>query len=196
VQQGGDTGIHRLQYPAGSAAGTYQVAAQSALFRYIHYRDKNGAEHYTDQSLETLTDVAEVLDTSLDLYFMKSTFAVGGWTDPAPVGQYLEIVPLSDLSAIRAGDSVRFKLLLGGKSWNLQAGSPKLTAHSPPFGSGFGLVSSVKYGEAELRLPSAGMWRIGVRVHGNAADHAPVAGKAGPDEPIYIESTFVLNVRP
>jgi hypothetical protein len=196
VQRGGDSGSHRLQYPSGSVPGTYQVAAQSDLFRYIEYRDKSGEDRYTDRPLAELVDVDRVLSTSREIFFMKTAFAVGGWTDPAPVGHYLEIVPLSDLSALRPGDTVRFKVLLDGKSWNPAAGAPQISAHSPSFGDGWGLVAPVKYGEAEFRLPNAGMWRIEARVQGKSRDHPGVAGSTEPDEPIYIESTFVLQVRP
>jgi hypothetical protein len=196
VQRGGDAGVHRLQYPTGSASGTYQVAAQSELFRYIHYRDARGEEHYTDRPLDELKDIERVLSSSREIFFMKTVFAVGGWTDAAPVGQFLEIVPLSDLSAVRAGDVVRFKVLLDGKSWNPELGAPQISAHSASFGEGWGLVSSLKYGEAELRLPNAGMWRIEARLHGRNRDFATLAANADPEEPIYIESTFVLHVRP
>ena len=196
VQRGGETGSHRLQYPPGSTSGTYQVTAQSELFRYIHYRDTRGQDRYTDRALEELDDVEQVLDTSFEIFFMKTAFAVGGWTDPAPAGQHLEIVPLTDLSNVRSGDVVRFKVLLDGGAWDASLGSPQISAHSAAFGDRWGLVSALKYGEGELRLPSAGMWRIEARLQGKARDFSKLAANAEGDAPIYVESTFVLHVQP
>ena len=45
----------------------------------------------------------------------KSFFTVGQWTDPNPVGHLLEIIPTSDLSKVKAGELVSFKVLYKGK---------------------------------------------------------------------------------
>ena len=199
VQAGGDVGVRKITFSSSSTQGTYQVAGQTPVYQYTHYRDQAGNEHYTDQPIKKVKDVAEVIDRSFEIMFMKSTFDVGGWTEPQPLGQLFEIVPLSDLSALRVGDTVRFKVLFDGRAWNPQRGSPQITAQSMNLGNRWGLYSPLAFGEGEFRVLHAGLWKINARFNapvGTDERYKKLAPGAAADDPIYFETTFVMNVAP
>lgn len=199
MQPDGDIGVRKLIFGAQTRNGTYQLAAQTPLVRLVTYRDKQGVEHTSEKPLAQLTDVAEVLGTELEINFLKAAFAVGGWSEPAPLGHALEIVPLTDLNEARAGDIVRFKVLLNGKAFIPGGHDAQIVAYSPSFGDRWGLHSTLEYGEAELRLPQGGMWRVQVSFAGSNQDVDAFrkidTGKAK-SLPLLIESSFVFNLRP
>jgi uncharacterized GH25 family protein len=194
-----DNGARKLVVPPGARKGTYQLAARTPLVRLIHYRDKQGKSRYSEAPVATLKDVAEVLDTKLELNLMKAAFVAGGWTDPAPLGHALEIVPLSDLGAARPGDVVRFKVLLDGKAWNPTEGEAYITAHNAAFGKRWAMHSTLEAGEGEFRVPTAGPWRVDAAFRGLNTDVAAYEGQGGTKGeplPLLIESTFVFYVAP
>lgn len=199
VQVDPDIGVRKVAIGAGARKGTYQVAARTPLVRVVHYRDKQGKDRYSDQPVAKLKDVAEVLETRLEMNLMKAAFVVGGWSDPAPLGQPLEIVPLTDLSEARVGDVARFKVLLNGKAWVPAEGEAYLTAHNASFGNRWAIHSTLQAGEGEFRLPAAGQWRVDVAFRGRNTEvdaYRDQGGAKGEPLPLIIESTFVFSLAP
>jgi uncharacterized GH25 family protein len=199
VQAAGDTGVRKLALSAQTKQGTYQVAAQTPVYEYTKYRDRAGAEHYTDAPVATLKDVATILNRSFEVMFMKAAFTVGDWSEPAPVGQLLEIVPLSNLAAVKVGDVVRFKVLFDGRAWNPVGVSPQITAQNMSLGDRWGIYSPLIVGAGELRVSHAGLWKINARFQaavGSDERYQILAPKAPADARIFFESTFVMNVAP
>jgi hypothetical protein len=199
VQPDGDVGVRKLAFNPETQKGTYQLAGQTPLVRLTNYRDKQGKEQTSEKPLTQLADVAEVLGTNLEINFMKAAFAVGGWTDPAPVGHALEIVPLIDLSEARSGDVVRFKILLNGKAYIPKGHDGYITAYNMSFGDRWGLHSILEHGEGEFRVPQAGLWRVDVSFQGTNQDvdaYKKIDTGKQRSLPLLVESSFVFNVRP
>lgn len=197
VQPDSDIGVRKLTFDARAAKGTYQIAGQTPLVRLTTYRDKQGREQTTEQPLKELRDVDKVLGTDLEINYMKAVFNVGGWTEPAPVGHALEIVPLSDLKGASVGDVVRFKVLLNGKPLILKGHDAHLTASNAGLGDRWGMQSTLERGEGEFRISQAGLWRVDVSYTGTNKDvdvFRDIDGAKTQSFPLLIESTFVFNV--
>lgn len=194
VQPGGDTGRRKFIINARSDKGTYQLVARTPVARLVFYRDEQGEEQYIDQNLTTVPEGVEITRRQLGVNLMQAVFAVGGWTEPAPVGLPLEIVPLSDLHEVGVGDKVRFKVLLNGRAFNPSVGEAEITAYNMSFGDRWGLHSVLKYGEGEFRLSEAGLWRVDARFRGHAADVDAYSG--GENLPLSVETSFVFHVKP
>jgi hypothetical protein len=205
VQPETDIGIRKVVFGPESSKGTYQLFAQSSVYQYIVYRDRKGEKRYSDQPYSTLEDVAKVESVSRDVYFMKAVHASGAWSEPAALGAILEIVPLTDLSSAKPGDLVRFKVLRDGAAWTTGGDSALLTAFSPAYGDRWGIQSSLKYGEAEFRLPVGGAWRVAIHFKGRSGDYPklvpaargePVPGVKSEDVDLYVQTSLVFNVKP
>ncbi len=199
VQADSDIGVRKLAFGATTIKGTYQLAGQTPLVRLINYRDENGKEQTSEKPLSELKNVAEVHGTELEINFMKAAFSVGGWSEPAPVGHPLEIMPLSDLSEVHGGDVVRFKVLLNGNAFIPKGHDTQITASNMSFGDRWGMRSELKYGEGEFRIPQAGLWRIDVIFDGTNQDidlYRKIETGKAQILPLRIESSFVFNARP
>jgi hypothetical protein len=192
---GGDTGQRKLALADG-ARGTYQIAAESPVFRYVHYRDKAGAEHYYDGPEAGLKNLAEVLDVSHEVFYLKSAFTAGGWTDVTAAKQLLEIVPVTDLHGARPGTLVRLRVLLRGKPWDTERGPALVTAQNQAFGDRWGLSSALSNGIAEFRVPTAGLWRFDVRHDTLASSFPELVPSAKAGELLVINASFTIHVRP
>ena len=133
------------------------------------------------------------------MMYMKAMFAVGGWSEPKPVGQLFEIVPLSDLNAAKVGDIVRFKVLLDGRAWTPKDMAPQLTAQNTAFGDAWGVFIPLTYGEGSFRLTHSGLWKLHARFRapiGSDELYTKLVPGAPKEAPIHFESTFVMNVKP
>jgi hypothetical protein len=201
LQRGGDTGVRKIAFGAEATKGTYQIAAQSALLQYITYRNGKGEETSSDQPYAALRDVKEVVEVARDLFFMKAMYSVGGWSDPAALDQAFEIVPLADLSGLKVGDRVRFKVLLNGAAWKASGGS--ISAENAAFGDRWGIESTLKYSEGEFRIPAAGLWRVDAYLETRSGDFpkliagaSPVPGIKSEDVPLHLYTSLVFHVRP
>ena len=114
--------------------------------------------------------------------FAKTYVSVGEWSEPKSVGDALEIIPLSDLSNLKVGDEVKFKILADGKLVEGGEGSPKLKAYGELFGNddGYAIVSAINYGVATIKVTAPGRWIVAtntIKLVGK--DNAPnLIGKA------------------
>jgi hypothetical protein len=200
-----DIGIRKIAFGPESRKGTYQVFARSSVYQYIVYRDGKGEKRYSDQPYSTLEDLAKVESVFRDVYFMKAVHASGAWSEPAVLGEVLEIVPLTDLASAKPGDLVRFKVLLDGAAWTAGGDSSLLTASSPAFGDRWGIQSSLKYGEGEFRLPVGGLWRVAIHFKGRSGDYPKIVpvtreqtvpGVKSEDVELYVQASLVFHVKP
>lgn len=194
VQAGGDIAQRKFIIGPTTAKGTYQLAARTPVARVVFYVDAQGQQHYVDANLSKVPDGVTITRIQLGVNFMKAVFAVGGWTEPAPLGLPLEIVPLSDLHAAGVGDKVRFKVLLNGKPLNPSEGEAHISAYNMSFGDRWGLVSELKYGEGEFRVPVAGLWRVDANFRGRSPDVDEMRKLEA--LPVSMETSFVFNVTP
>ena len=147
------------------AKGVYTVAATSQKAYYTIYLDKNSKQHFKPKAKDELPDIATLITSTEYQAFAKSYFSVDKWDEQKPIGHALEIIPLTDLSNVKAGDLVKFKVLFNGKPLNVSFKSIEyLTATSNSFGQedGYQLFSYILNGVAQFRLPSKGQWLLNI----------------------------------
>lgn len=190
-QVGGDTGQRKFSVTDEAVKGTYQLSARTPLNHVVSYEDEAGNMVYVNTNRDRLPDGIKVSGEGYNVLFAKAVFTAGKWSDPAPLGLPLEIVPLSDLHEAGAGDKVRFQVLINGKPYTKEA---HIYAYNASFGDRWGLVSELKAGEGEFRLPVSGPWRIHVEYEGKSHDFDAYKNKK--DMLIIMKSSLVFNASP
>ena len=145
---GGDVGARRITISEESKPGTYQVALMGKDNFYTNYVDQKGRKRWAPKSMDQLKDAKKVLASFFYKPSAKSYFTVNKWSQPKPLGHDLEIMPLTDLSNVRVGDKVDFKV----------------TATSNTFGGPdkFTLAATIAGGKGGFRMPTAGQWVVSV----------------------------------
>lgn len=162
----GDIGARKIILKEGCKAGTYQVGLKSAENYYTNYINEKGRKKWALKPKDEITDAKEIIRGMLYKAVAVSYFSFDKWTAPKSIGNDLEILPVSDLSNVRVGDLVKFKILFRGKELTT---SPEnsieyITAVSNSFGGPdkFKLSSMIFGGKGQFRMPAAGQWLVNV----------------------------------
>jgi uncharacterized GH25 family protein len=114
TQAGHYFGQH-VKFQEDSSKGTYQVALTSKQYQYTVWVNKKGRVKWGEKTLDEIKDAREIKVSKRHFYSAKAFLTVGEWTEPKPLGHPLEIIPMTDLSQVKVGDEVSFKVLLNGK---------------------------------------------------------------------------------
>lgn len=157
----GDLGLRKIALGEKTKPGTHQVTLETQPLFFTVYLDKNGKQRMAPKPMDEVEDAARVLASIKYQSYAKAMFSVGKWTAPEPLGYDLELLPLTDLSAVGAGDLVRFRLTYKGNPVNTTERAIRtLTCVSNVYGGpdGFELTAMVIGGEAQFRIPAAGQW--------------------------------------
>ncbi len=163
----GDAGLRKLRLTDKVKPGTYQVALASADNYYSTYLDEKGHKKWVPKAMNQVEGAKEVLAGMKYKSYAKAFFTVGGkWTEPNPLGNDLELMPLTDLSRVHAGDMVSFSVTLLGKPLTTmpEKSLEYITATSNTFGGpdGFFLAAMLHKGKGSFRFPTAGQWVVNV----------------------------------
>jgi len=131
-------------------------------------------------------------------FLAKSYLTAGAWTNPAPLGHGLEIIPRTDLSNLRVGDLVEVDVLFYGQPLTVSAKSMEfITAHTQSFGQsdGFTLFSYLMDGKAQFRVQSSGQWMINVNHKDDVTADGPMKELVGKADQVYhgASLTFTVN---
>lgn len=163
---GGDVGARRITISEESKPGTYQVALVGKDNYYSNFIDKKGKKRWAQKSMDQLKDAKKVLASFFYKPSAKSYFTVNKWSQPKPLGHDLEIMPMGDLSNVRVGDKVDFKVTFMGKPVTTHPvkGFEYITATSNTFGGPdkFTLAAIIHGGKGGFRFPTAGQWVVSV----------------------------------
>lgn len=157
----GDMGTLKIPYTGKMAEGVYQVVTESKDNYYTMYLDVNGKQKMAMKSKKEIQDAGKILQSMRCNMSGKAFFAHGKWEEPKPAGLDLEVIPLDDLTNLRAGDTVSFAVTFKGEPVNTgMKGHYTMTLSSNSFGGpdGFFLGSHVHGGKASFRVPAAGQW--------------------------------------
>ncbi|WP_147820746.1 DUF4198 domain-containing protein [Salidesulfovibrio onnuriiensis] len=195
----GDLGLRKIARTRDSAPGTYQVVAQSRPMYFTSYLDAKGKQRMAPLSLDQIKDIKTPLVSMKYMSYAKSFFALDQWTAPEPVGHDLELMPLTDLSDLHAGDLVRFKVTFKGKPVSADAKAMhSMTCTSNTFGGPdkFHLDSYLMNGEAQFRMPSAGQWVANVYYKQEVAGSPQLENEKGKCTVIYTAGTIGFTVKP
>ncbi len=175
----GDMYCRNVRFSKDAPQGTYQVAATTNKIQFAMWKDAKGRQKWGRKSLDQIKDAKKILASIQYQSFAKSFVKVGKWTESKPLGHDLELIPLTDLSQVRVGDEVVFKVLLLGKPVQPDKnGLPDLKAYGELYGAdgSFGLRGMIFNGIAKIRVTAPGRWLATVNVT------KPVNKENGPKE--------------
>lgn len=160
-----DLACQKIAFKEPVGKGMYLVEATSKKTFYTQYIDTKGRKRLALKPKDAIEDIKNVNFSVQYQSFAKSYLSFGEWKQPRPTGHALEIIPLSDLSQIKTGDLVKFKVLFNGEPLSSTASTVEyLTAYSPSFGisENFALYSPLLKGKAQFRIQSRGQWFVNI----------------------------------
>jgi len=195
----GDLGLRKVTLAEGTKKGTYQVLAETVPMFFTQYIDTKGKERMAAKPIDAIKDLSSVLAAVKHQSIAKAFFAIGEWTEPKPAGCDLEIIPLTDMSDIHAGDMVEFMVTFRGKPVNTDSKNIRyLTCASNTFGGpdGFHLGAMVMNGKAGFRIPTSGQWVANIFYSETVADNPELANLKDKCSMVYTAATAFFNVRP
>lgn len=197
---GGDTGVHKMTLKDDARKGTYQVAAVSRDNFYSTYIDLKGRHKWAHTTMDKVKNVKKVVEGMKFTTYAKSFFTVGKWTQPSALGFDLEILPLTDLSHVRAGEMVEFDVKLLGRSLNTipERAFEYMTLTSNTFGGpdGFTLATLVYNGKASFRIPTAGQWVANIYTRQAVTPDGPLKALVGKCTNVLYAATVSFTVNP
>jgi uncharacterized GH25 family protein len=185
-----DTGLQKIALKKGSQKGVYKIEAQSKPTFYTQYINQKGQTRLKLTSKDNISDIKKVLMSVKFEAFATSYLTLGtSWKQPKELDKGLELIPLTDLSNVRIGELVRFKVLFYGKPLSVSAKSMDyISASSNTFGQkdGFALMSYIKDGIAQFRVQSAGQWIV-------TCNHKDTVDKEGKLKSLFGKVNYVFN---
>ncbi len=193
-----DMALQKIALKMDAAQGVYQVAAVSTPSFFTQYIDKNGKERLQMKPRDSIKDIDTILMSVKYQAFAKSYLTAGAWTNPAPLGHGLEIIPRTDLSDLHVGDMVEVDVLFYGKPLTATAKSIEyITAHGAGFGQseGFSLFSYLMDGKAQFRVQSAGQWMISVNHKDDVTAGGPLGDLVGKADQVYHGASLTFTVK-
>ncbi len=175
----GDAFCRKLFFQKDAPKGTYQLAAVIKKTQFSVWIDKKGHTKWGRTYLDDIKNPKEIKGSLNFQSFAKAFVKIGEWTEPKPLGHDLELIPLTDLSQVRVGDEVTFKVLLLGKPVQPDKnGLPNLHAYGEFYGENgsYDLRGRISNGIAKIRVTAPGRWLATVNVR------KPVNKENGPKE--------------
>lgn len=197
--QPGDLGLNKISLTEDAPLGTYQVAATPKITCFTYYENKEGKKKLVLQYLDEIQDMDKIIASMRCSFSGKSFFTMDHWTKPEPLGFDLEILPENDLTNVRAGDLVTFRVLFNGEplssSWS---GLEYMTAQSPSFGGpdNNSLYCKLFSGIGKLRIPAAGQWVVSVHTIRDVDKEPSLASFKGKTKMLFYSTTLTFSVRP
>ncbi len=196
----GDLAARKIILGKDSPNGLYQVSAESKDNYWTCYIDEKGRQRWAAKPMNEVTGAKKILRGMRYHPFAVSYFTVGKWQTPKSLGQELEIIPMTDLSTVHAGDLVKFKVLFMGKELNTDPSLSLeyITAKSDAFGAAekFSLASLLFNGEGQFRLPAAGNWLINVYTRQDVTRDNALKHLAGKCTTVLYSSSLTFTVKP
>ena len=175
----GDMYVRKLFFKKNAPQGTYQVAAKMKKTQFSLWIDQKGRQKWGHTYLNDIKEFKKILLCLNFQSFAKSFVTVGKWAEPKPLGHDLELIPLTDLSQVKVGDEVVFKVLLPGKpvQQNME-GLPDLKVFGEHYGADGShcLRGAIFNGIAKIRVTAPGRWLAVVDIR------KPVNKENGPKE--------------
>lgn len=83
----------------------------SKPYQWSLWKDKRGRVRWGDKALNEIKNAREVFISRVFHYYGKAILLIGKWSEAKPLGHELEIIPITDLSQVKTGDEVTFKVL-------------------------------------------------------------------------------------
>ena len=194
-----NVGLQKIALKKDSTQGTYLIHAKQKPTFYTNYIDTKDRKRIKLTTKDKIKDIKKVL-FSVQWEGSGSTYlTIGKWSEQKATNKGFEIVPKSDLSNLKAGDTVEFEVLFYGKPYDSLAkkGEAKLTLFSNPRsqGEGLSLTAPVKNGIAKFEVPSKGQWMLMAILNQQVKKEGELKDLHGKVNSVMFSSTLTLNVK-
>lgn len=174
----GDAFVKKLYFDKEAPKGVYQFAASNEGVQFSLWLDEKGRQKWGRKYLDELKDAKEIQLCWVFKSYAKAWASVGEWSEPKPLGHPLEFVPISDLTNVKVGDEVEFRVLFMGEplhSVSPTGGLPdSIKAYNELLGDTF-VGAYVKRGKLKFRVLKPGRWLMTLNVT------KPVSQKVAPE---------------
>ncbi len=196
----GDLAARKIILGKDSPTGVYQVSAESKDNYWTYYIDKKGRKKWAAKPMNEVTDAKRIIRGMRYHPFAVSYFTVGKWQTPKSLGQELEIIPMTDLSNVHAGDLVKFKVMFMGKELTTDPSLSLeyITAKSDAFGAAenFSIASLLFDGNGQFRVPTAGNWLVNVYTRQNVTEDNALKHLTKKCTTVLYSSSITFTVKP
>lgn len=158
----GDSFTRKIKFNNNSEQGTYQVVASTKKIHFSMWKDEKGRVKWGRVYLDEIKNAKEIMYSSNFQSFAKAYISFGKWSEPAVIGHDLELIPITDLSNVKVGDVVEFKVLfLKEPLSETQNMDPwEIKAYNQFFGAdgSYFVGSFIMNGKAKFKVNSQGYW--------------------------------------
>lgn len=156
-----DIALQKIAFKENSLKGVYIIEAkakQTYLSRYIDTKDRKRMKF---GSIDKLKKVKKIIESLRTTRIAKTYFTLGDWKEPKPLNKGLELIPLSDLSKVKVGDVLEFKVLFYGKK--IKAKEPLMASSSSfKIKDKYEINSKIINGKAKIKVTSKGQWIVSI----------------------------------
>ena len=193
-----DLAMQKIEFKEKAKKGVHQLEIKTKPTYYTMYIDSKNRQRLKLKPIDELKDVKKVLASFKYQGFAKSYLTVDKWEKPKPLGHDLEIIPLTDLSNVKVGDVVEFKVTLKGKP---VSHSPKGIKYATFWSSTYGqddamrLFAYIKKGKTSFRVPSSGQWIINTYNIQNVTKDNEVKSLYGKTHTLASAATITFHVK-
>ncbi|WP_321413866.1 DUF4198 domain-containing protein [uncultured Desulfobacter sp.] len=194
-----DIGLQKIALKKESIPGVYKIEARSKPAFYTRFIDKKDRMRLKMKSKDQIKNIKKVLMSMRYQANAVSYVTLKKWETPEPTNQGLEIIPMTDLSQVKPGDLVKFKVLFMGKPLNSNyspQSSEFITASTPAFDKGqhFKVYSKIWNGDAKLMVQCPGKWLVKCSHKGQVDKEGPLKDLYGKADLSSNEATLTFNV--
>lgn len=193
-----DLATQKIAIKENSKKGVYQFEVKTKPTYYTIYIDSKDRKRLKLKPIDKLKDVKKVTASFKYQGFAKSYLTVDKWEKPKPLGHDLEIIPLTDLTNVRVGDEVEFRVTLKGNPLsNSPQGEKYATFLSSNFNQGKGvrLFAYIKNGITGFKVPTSGQWVINVYNTQNITKNNEVKELYGKAKVLMNAATIAFHVK-
>ena len=159
----GDSFAKKLYFDAGAKSGVYQFAASTYGVQFAIWDDEKGRQKWGRKYLDELKNAKNIKLCWNFKSYAKAFVTKGEWSQPLAIGHELEFIPLGDLSKLKVGDEVEFKVLFRGEplhSVSEKGGLPDtISAFNEYLGDAF-IGAYVIRGNVKFKLVKPGRWLL------------------------------------
>ncbi len=194
-----DIALQKIALKKESMPGVYKIEARSKPTFYTRFIDKNDKRRLKLKSKDQIKNIKKVLMSKRYQANAVSYVTLEKWETPEPTNYGLEIIPMTDISQVKPGDLVKFKVLFMGKpvNSNYSPQSDFITASTPAFDKGqhIKIFSKIWNGDAKIIVQCPGKWIVKCSHKGEVEKDGPLKDLYGKADFSSNEATLTFNVK-
>ena len=193
-QQAGDALMRRLVLHEDAAQGAWRVHLGNPARVFTTWIDADGNRRSAARFVDEIEDPQQIISSAVSVRDATAWWRHGTWQTPEPAGLTFEMLPMTDPTALRAGEALDVQLYWNGAA--LEAGQLALFTAFGESGAE-AAITETGAGAASFSLPEPGAWvlrgMLEVPVAEAGPDYAEFAGRV---EAIRFITTQAVTIRP